>query len=192
MLSLDKLNKSTQIITSILALFVLTAGLIISWYQYLNYKKDSKKKYSLALENDKKKYSLALVDSYSSGELLKSRVRIESLFLSDLIVNGDIKTASPPKYYSLILSLVKNKKLYGDVLVLAQFFERVARCKTSALCDENIIKDYLHKDGEIFALRFFPYVCYVRDIYSDQQIFARLETYISNTKYKYICNSYYK
>ena len=176
-MDLDKTSKWVQIITSILATFILIYGIL---FEYSNYK-----------DNNRKENSLALVDSYSNSELLKSRMKIEALF-SNPYLSDAINKLSPSGYNRLIVDLVKNQNLNEDVLVQAEFFERVAICKTSKLCDEKIINDYLNKSVRIFIVRFFPYVCYLRKtVYKDSEVFKKLETYIYvNSTTKNICELY--
>lgn len=178
-MTLEQWEKLSITIVSFVTVLAIIGGGLFALIEYYDHKADGRKKISLALVSD-----------YHSKEYREYRENIDEAWevghpvLISALTKEKCKSRAYNKY---VVALVSEEKLSNDVGYIMDFFERVATCVNSDLCDKQIIDKFFKKSGRTFFRKYYPYVCNLRNKWQDNSIWSNTEVYFNPGGVNKIC-----
>ena len=180
---LNQWQKILSIIYYSVAVGAILIGGIFTLVEYLEYKSDKKQS-----------ASSKLVSAYSSKEdLLKHRKKLDLAWRAgsrdrlEAASQGQRKASrktpgwlaqyNSDEYVRYIIFLIKKKKLGGSITYVMDFYEGVATCVITELCDENIIDASFLKPVQKFFENYYPYICLLKIEQNDNSLWLNTEEY---------------
>lgn len=176
---LDQWEKISSIMLSVISALAIVSGGTFTLIEYYDHK-----------NNIKQSSSLALVSEYHSQDFIKYREKLDESWeigypvLIDILKSNTDKTKA---YQEFVIALVKKEEITSEVNNIMNFYERIAICVNSGLCNKKIIDDFFIKNGRTFFRKYYPYVCLLRERWNDESIWKNIESYFNPGSLGKIC-----
>jgi hypothetical protein len=181
----------TEVLTAWLQVLGLFAAGIFALVEYQG-RKDAEK-----VERAVAYLSKADTDILLSARLKLSDNEQRKLALYDeILLNGqssqdEVNTA----YYQFVVDeLVMHSKepsLRSEFGLVLGFLDEGVICSNQGLCDKSIIAANLSGFGKNFVRTYTPYICYLRQAWSDPSIGRRVEKFYNPTASDSACDEFY-
>jgi len=177
MKKLEKYKAISEFINSWLKIVAVFAAGLFTVNEYFDHK-----------EGEQVKLTLSYVERYSSNKMLDIRNALSmkldeenDALVSTLSDSSLDANELQKKYDKLILEIVKKHHLAIQLKTLIDFHEEVVLCVNSALCNEQVARDFFSADAQELFRGFYPFVCDERRKWKNDKIGQRVETFYIKT-----------
>lgn len=163
-------RKISEIFLTWISPFAMLVTGIFAMVQYLEYK------HTVKVER-----SMEYVREFSSNDaIVKARARVNSAIqnyseqLTKELTSG---SGAAGKYEKSIIALVAKEGLANELDSLFYFFEELALCVETELCDGDVAKSFFARDAVELFHSFYPYICQKRINYRNPTIAKRVQIF---------------
>jgi hypothetical protein len=153
-----------------IGLVALILGGLFAMFQYLEKEKA-----------DRARYSMDFLKQYNAKEVFDARQHLARVWgqrqqmLSDL---ARAETDAARKHGAYVLETIEQEKLSNDIVVMADFYEKIQICSERSLCDPVTSKALFRKDAMHFYRLHYSYIQEVRSK-ADKTFAAELEDFVN-------------
>lgn len=168
MISEDQKRTSDFVLSWLGVLGAITAA-VFSSVQYLD-----------AKQKDRVDRVLSYLERYGAAEMIGDRRLVE---LEWDKLNGRIRAIPKgsteevaQQYNRLVLGHIDaNANLNAAVVGMLEFFEELSLCAQADICDRRATLVFLGREGRAFFRAVYPYVCWRREMWSSEELYAATE-----------------
>ena len=171
---MDKLEKYkiiSDFINSWFKVFAVIAAGVITVSEYYQHK-----------EGEQVKLTLSYVERFNSSKLLDMRNLIdmkldeENETIISTLSKKDLSEVEMEKAYGqLIVDIVEKHRMSLQLKTLLAFHEEVVLCVNTALCNEQVARDFFTTDAKELFKGFYPFICDERRKWKNDKIGQRVE-----------------
>lgn len=131
--------------------------------------------YDKQQQNIREQKAFELYQQFNEGDFLKSRNQFKQAYYDKREENPDFYE-STGKYISAMESVWQDQ--YVDIISLKDFFEQVATCVKSNLCDEDVTRALFGKEAQEFFEINYDLFCLERNKYKDKDMGEILQKFV--------------
>jgi len=168
-MNLQKLKTRLSLLQTTITLLTVIAGGIFAYVEY--------SAHGLSKQRDA---SVSLVSEYYKVENLEIREALDDAWRQAKPVLTQLMNGNPDQdqdYRLFVLTLVEQSSHEMYVLRLLSFFERVARCIQTEVCDDTVANEYFFDAGRIALTRYYSVICKHRSESINPSILRDTEKY---------------
>lgn len=178
-MNINSLEKTVNILVSIATFFAIFFGGAFAIIEYKDYKKEVKIK-----------HALEFVNRYNQGFILQSRQEEYKAWQRNqkTLIESIKNYESRISYKKIILNFMEREGIDSSVSYILNFFEDIAICASSKICDEDTINRYFFISGRTYIHKYYPYICDQRSKWNDPTIWKRLQNFYKPNFDKDFCS----
>ena len=170
---LEKYKTISEFLNSWLKVFAVIAAGLITVSEYYEHK-----------EGEQVKLTLDYVDRYNSGKLFDMKNDLDmtldeenQTLVSTLSQKGLSEAEMEKAYRAVILQIVEKHHLSLQLKTLLGFHEQVVLCVNTALCNEQVARDFFTTDAKELFNGFYPFICEERRKWKNDKVGQRVERF---------------
>jgi len=177
--------EATEKVSNIIFLWISIAGIVVA--SIVGYKEYRSYVSNRAIDNSLKHIELfnAKYTMDINKELSRAWNKGYPLLIKAL--KGRDKQEIANRYSNYVLALIKEGGLEFPLDYIMVFYERVATCVNTKLCDKDTADIFFKKRGMVFFQKYYPYVCNLRAKWNDPAVGTILEGYFNPSSVGKIC-----
>jgi len=177
---LEIIGLVIKIVAGISAIF----GVVFGGYKYFEQK-------DLAATEKARERVLALESEYKEKDSLDEISKVWRKHHEEFVNILQNEDMSQPEIeqanFTLVNRVIKDNNLEDKIENLMDFFQGVAKCVKSNLCEEALANYYFGKDGKTIFRQFYPFICHIRKRREDDTKFSEFEEIFNPLTYKKPC-----
>lgn len=156
------------------AVIVAFMAFLVGYYEYRNH-----------VDKTKVDRSLAFEEYFTSPELWRVHRELNDAFRQawdfvekELEEMSEIEKQKIDIYiYYAVNAIIEERNLYNEIEVIATVFQRAAICVEKEMCDKSVLDGFMKRRGSNFFIFAGPYICKIRRIWGDNEIWAASANY---------------